>query len=61
VISHGYANRFGHPHPVVLKRLEGAAPAVYSTAEEGALTFEFTASGLVGIQGHRWQGGRYWM
>ena len=61
VISHGYANRFGHPHPVVLKRLRGAAPAVYSTAEEGALTFEFTPSGLVGFQGHRWQGERYWM
>ena len=61
VIGHGYANRFGHPHPAVLLRLRGAAPEIYSTAREGALTFEFAPSNEVTVHGHRWRGRRYWM
>jgi competence protein ComEC len=60
VISHGYANRFGHPHPVVLARLRRVAPAVHSTAAEGALDFEFVPGAAVATAGHRSRWRRYW-
>ena len=61
VVSHGYANRFGHPHPAVKQRLRDNASAVYSTAAEGALTFNFEPSEPIEITGHRRQRRRYWM
>jgi competence protein ComEC len=60
VVSHGYANRFGHPHPVVARRLRDTADAVYSTARAGALTFEFSPSGEMRVDRHRLQQERYW-
>jgi competence protein ComEC len=61
VISNGYANRFGHPHPAVEKRLRDTASAVYSTATEGALTFKLQPSEPIEVGAHRWRWRRYWM
>lgn len=40
VISVGYANRFGHPHPETLKRLEAGKTAIYRTDVHGAIIFK---------------------
>lgn len=40
VISVGYANRFGHPHPETLKRLEAGKTAIYRTDMHGAVIFK---------------------
>ena len=37
VVSAGRTNRFGHPHPDVLERLEGAAGGVYRIDREGSV------------------------
>lgn len=37
LISRSRHNAFGHPHPLVLKRLQAAGVALYDTAEHGAL------------------------
>lgn len=61
VISHGYANRFGHPHPRVMSRLANNGAAVYSTADEGALEFDFQPSLPARVDGDRSRRRRYWM
>ena len=61
VISSGYANRFGHPHPDVVQRLSAAGAAIYSTAEGGALEFIFTPGAPVQILQWRQQVRRFWM
>ena len=38
VISAGVGNRYGHPHPETLRRLERAGCTAYSTQENGAVT-----------------------
>ncbi len=42
IISAGRDNRFGHPDPVVVERLEGLMPAshIFKTYESGNITFE---------------------
>jgi len=37
VVSAGHLNRFGHPHPDVVCRLNAAGAQVFSTAQSGAL------------------------
>lgn len=37
VVSAGHLNRFGHPHPEVVCRLDAAGAQVFSTAQSGAL------------------------
>jgi competence protein ComEC len=61
VISSGYANRFGHPHPHVVERLLGAGAAVYSTAQGGALEFTFSLGAAVQVRQWRQQVRRFWM
>ncbi|MFC7783208.1 DNA internalization-related competence protein ComEC/Rec2 [Rossellomorea sp. GCM10028870] len=41
VISAGETNRFGHPHPEVVERLERRGMTIYSTGENGAITYRF--------------------
>jgi competence protein ComEC len=41
VISAGESNRFGHPHPEVLERLKRRGITIYSTGENGAITYRF--------------------
>jgi competence protein ComEC len=61
VISSGYANRFGHPHPDVVRRLLGAGASVYGTAEGGALEFTFSRGAPVEVRQRRQQVRRFWM
>jgi competence protein ComEC len=61
VISHGYASRFGHPHPEVLQRLQLSSQAVYSTALGGALGFDFAPGEPVLVRRYRDRQRRYWM
>ncbi|MBI3007094.1 MAG: MBL fold metallo-hydrolase, partial [candidate division NC10 bacterium] len=37
VIQVGFANRFGHPHPDVLARLQGVGARVFRTDRHGAV------------------------
>ncbi len=48
VISAGQDNRFGHPDPEVVERLEGLLPAsrIFKTFERGTITFETDGSTL---------------
>ncbi|WP_175990976.1 DNA internalization-related competence protein ComEC/Rec2 [Bacillus sp. Marseille-Q1617] len=41
VISAGRNNRFGHPHPDVIRRLKNQEVMIHTTAEHGALTYRF--------------------
>ena len=61
VVSSGYANRFGHPHPDVLQRLRHVGARVLSTAESGALEFEFAPGEAPRVNRYRLQNRRFWM
>ncbi|MEM1153122.1 MAG: DNA internalization-related competence protein ComEC/Rec2 [Pseudomonadota bacterium] len=61
VISSGYANRFGHPHPDVSKRLEQLGASIYNTSASGALQFVFTEGAPVQVNQYRQQVVRFWM
>lgn len=61
VISAGYANRFGHPHPEVTARLQAADASVYATPHSGALTFEIEADGALTVVANRAVLRPYWM
>ena len=40
IISSGYANRFGHPHSLVVQRLQDHGVRLSFTASDGALQYE---------------------
>jgi competence protein ComEC len=40
IVSCGRGNRFGHPAPVVIDRLESAGSAIYRTDRDGTVTLE---------------------
>ena len=61
VISNGYANRFGHPHPDVQRRLRHVGARVLSTAENGALEFEFAPGEAPRVSRYRQEKRRFWM
>jgi competence protein ComEC len=50
VISAGRNNRFGHPAPVVLKRLEQRGIPYWVTAQHGAITFIVDPSGRLRLE-----------
>jgi len=39
IASAGYANRYGHPHPIVLQRLDALKIPYKTTIEQGAIGF----------------------
>jgi competence protein ComEC len=46
VISSGHGNRYGHPHPEVVARLDDAAiPVVWRTDRRGSLCIEIRRDG----------------
>jgi hypothetical protein len=47
VISAGHRNRFRHPHPETLDRLQAAGARVFRTDMHGAVTVELTRDGTV--------------
>jgi competence protein ComEC len=62
VISSGYANRFGHPHPKVLERLyQQQRLRTLLTAKEGALEFTVAPGQTIKVIAHRKLVRRYWM
>lgn len=61
VISAGYANRFGHPHPAVLERLHRQGTNTRDTASEGALEFTIAPGQTLRVEGYRQSERRYWM
>jgi competence protein ComEC len=61
MVSSGYANRFGHPHPNVVQRLEAGQTQIWSTAEHGALTLELAPGKTPRVIAYRPQIRRYWM
>ncbi|MCB1700053.1 MAG: DNA internalization-related competence protein ComEC/Rec2 [Halioglobus sp.] len=61
VVSSGYANRFGHPHPDVVGRLRSMGALVLGTATGGALEFEFVPGQPPRFTSHRQRVRRFWM
>lgn len=61
VVSSGYRNQFGHPHPSILDRYRALDMTTYSTSQTGALTF-FVRNGKVSApESFRDQFQRYWL
>jgi competence protein ComEC len=61
VISSGYANRFGHPHPDVIQRLHQQGVRVFSTTTDGALEFDMAPGQSLQIGAFRRLERHYWM
>ena len=51
LIPVGWANRFGHPHGEVLRRLEGVKAAVYRTDLDGSVRVRLFSDGRVELTG----------
>ena len=47
VISAGIGNRYGHPHPETLERLEEIGCSVYTTQECGAVTIRSDGRSMI--------------
>lgn len=61
MLSHGYANRFGHPHPDVLARVAAGGARAWSTARQGALELVFLPGGELRVISHRALARGYWL
>jgi competence protein ComEC len=59
LVSAGYRNRFGHPHPGVKQRFHNLGIPMVNTADEGAISVVFTQQRIV-ISGHRQESKAYW-
>lgn len=61
IVSAGWRNRFGHPHPAVLARHAAAGAEVIGTAEAGAVQVDFPADAVPRVT-RRWRldERRYW-
>ena len=59
LISAGYRNQFGHPHPDVLARYEHIKATVLNTADKGAITLNMQ-DGKWRVQGFRDTDSKYW-
>jgi len=61
VVSSGYANRFGHPHPGVVRRLAGLGTRILDTSTGGALEFSIAPGEPLRVISYRRRARRYWM
>ena len=59
LISAGYKNQFGHPHPFSLQRYQQIGALWWSTADKGALILSEKENNW-GIQSWRDENGKYW-
>jgi competence protein ComEC len=61
LISAGWRNRFGHPHPLVIRRYDDAGVPWLNTARSGAIRVDFPADAPPRvISQERQQQSRYW-
>lgn len=60
IFSAGYANRFGHPAPEVLKRVDVTGARIHSTAMHGALHLQRDRSGRCAVKRWRDTKRRFW-
>ncbi|MCE5232996.1 MAG: DNA internalization-related competence protein ComEC/Rec2 [Mizugakiibacter sp.] len=61
IVSAGWRNRFGHPHPEVLARYAAAGVPLLDTAREGALRVRFPADAApLPAESWRARSRRYW-
>ncbi len=56
----GYRNRFGFPHPAVLRRYRDAGARLFDTAAHGAVTVRIDAAGIAAPEAYRPAARRYW-
>ena len=61
VMSHGYANAFGHPHPAVRERVQASGAVMHSTAESGMLEYRLYPDGNWRTSHYRQQRRFWWM
>ena len=59
LISAGYKNQFGHPHPISLQRYQQIGALWWNTADKGALMLSEQENGW-DIQSWRDENGKYW-
>jgi competence protein ComEC len=61
LVSSGWRNRFGHPHPLVIRRYDDAGVPWLNTARSGAIQVDFPADAPPRvISQERQQQSRYW-
>jgi competence protein ComEC len=60
IVSAGWRNRFGHPHPEVVERFRDAHVPLRDTAIDGALTITFGSGGKPLVRAERERRDRYW-
>jgi len=53
LISCGYRNRFGHPHPIVVERLRSAGAAIRRTDLDGTVLVRIGSHGRIGLAAER--------
>ena len=59
LVSAGYKNRYGHPSPVTLERLDEFDTSVWNTAEQGTIEFVL-GNEMTHITSSRQRSSRYW-
>lgn len=60
VFSAGYRHHFGHPHKDVVTRYQQKGSQLWSTAEDGAITFEWSDSGELNILTAKESRAKFW-
>ncbi len=60
LLSRGYRNRFGHPHPLVEQRLEAFGLVPCDTAEQGAVQVRLEQGRIEEVSGWRHKRRLYW-
>jgi competence protein ComEC len=60
VFSAGYRHHFGHPHKDVVARYQQRGSQLWSTAEDGAITFEWNDSGELNILTAKESRAKFW-
>jgi competence protein ComEC len=61
VVSSGYANPFGHPHPAILRRLQQQGIDLFSTVTHGAVEFDLVPGEPLQTASYRQRVRHYWM
>lgn len=61
IVSSGYGNAFGHPHPLSLQRLQEQGAKILVTAADGAVEVALEPDGFLRTNPYRQQVRYYWM